>query len=167
MSQAAMLFRNVHSQFRMNTKIRGMIMQQQWRPFQEFGFDISGRWYEHFVTKEKKVQENDYVRILWEFTKNDYNKPDIVVILKKEKHFALDVACHTDKRIKDRENRKRTLERWQTCNTSADNYQSTGMSNYLSKTISPKLETARIIRKVMDTTWSCGKQFYRQKLLKY
>jgi nitrogenase molybdenum-iron protein alpha/beta subunit len=56
--------------------------------------------------------ENDEVKILWDFTiqtekKLDYNKPDLVILNKKEKttHIVA-VGCPFDKRVKERERTK-------------------------------------------------------------
>ena len=76
------------------------------------GFQYAEKSYNHHVDKESRVLENDEVKILWDFTiqterKLEHNKPDLVVLNKKEKIiYVVDVVCPFDTRIKDTERTK-------------------------------------------------------------
>ena len=70
-----------------------------WQMCQKYGFPTAAKSYEHFVDKEMSVLENEKVKLLWDFSiqtevKIDHNKPDIVLLDKKEKTcYVIDVAC--------------------------------------------------------------------------
>ena len=72
---------------------------------QTYGFPSTAKSYEHFVDKEMAVLENEKVKLLWDFSiqteiKIDHNKPDLVLLDKKEKTcYVIDVACHFDTRV--------------------------------------------------------------------
>jgi hypothetical protein len=56
----------------------------------KYGFEYAGKSYNHHIDKESRVLENNEMKILWDFTiqtekKPEYNKPDLVVLNKKEK----------------------------------------------------------------------------------
>ena len=56
----------------------------------KYGFEYAEKSYNHRIDKESRVLENDEVKIIWVFTiqtekKLDYNKPDLVILNKKEK----------------------------------------------------------------------------------
>ena len=53
------------------------------------GFEYAEKSYNHNIDKESRVLENEEVKILWDFTiqtekKLEYNKPDLVILAKKE-----------------------------------------------------------------------------------
>ena len=83
-----------------------------WNMCKKYGFTCPDKSYEHFIGKESKVLENDEVKLLWDFpiqteSKIDHNRPDIVLIHKKEKLcFLIDVACPFDTRIDKKEKEK-------------------------------------------------------------
>ena len=70
-----------------------------------YGFEGNEKYYKYFVEKEMRVLENDKVKILRDFsiqteTKTDHNKPDLILLEKKEKIcYIVDVACPFDPRI--------------------------------------------------------------------
>ena len=76
------------------------------------GFEYAEKSYNHNIDKESRVLENEEVKILWDFTiqtekKLEYNKPDLVILAKKEKTvYIVDVGCPFDTRIKERERTK-------------------------------------------------------------
>ena len=75
-----------------------------WQMCQTYGFPTT-KSYEHFVDKEMAVLENEKVKLLWNFSiqteiKIDHNKPDLVLLDKKEKIcYVIDVACPFDTRV--------------------------------------------------------------------
>lgn len=77
-----------------------------------YGFEYAEKTYNHRIDKESRVLEKDKVKILWDFTtqtekKLEYNKPDLVVLNKKEKiTYIVDIGCPFDTRIKEREKNK-------------------------------------------------------------
>ena len=79
---------------------------------QKYGFPTAAKSYEHFVDKEMSVLENEKVKLLWDFSiqteiKIDHNKPDIVLLDKKEKTcYVIDVACPFDTRVEKKEKEK-------------------------------------------------------------
>ena len=76
-----------------------------WYLCKKFGFECDDKYYNHIVTKENRVLENDEVLLQWDFsiqteTRIDHNKPDIVIKNKKENTCQIfDVACPFDTRI--------------------------------------------------------------------
>ena len=78
----------------------------------KYGFEYAEKSYNHHIDKESRVLENDEVKILWDFTiqtekKLGYNKPDLVILNKKEKTtHIVDVGCPFDTRVKVRERTK-------------------------------------------------------------
>ena len=55
----------------------------------EYGFPHTGKSYEHSIDKDKKVLENEGVKLWWDFSiqteaKIDHNKPDILQLDKKK-----------------------------------------------------------------------------------
>ena len=76
-----------------------------WQMCKKYGFPASAKAYEHFIVKENAVLENENVKLLWDFSiqterKIDHNKPDLVLLDKKEKTcFIIDVACPFDTRV--------------------------------------------------------------------
>ena len=79
---------------------------------QKYGFPTAAKSYENFVDKEMSVLENEKVKILWDFSiqteiKIDHNKPDIVLLDKKEKTcYVIDVAWPFDTRVEKKEKEK-------------------------------------------------------------
>ena len=79
---------------------------------QKHGFEYAEKSYNHHIDKESRVLENEEVKIVWDFTlhtekKLEYNKPDIVILAKKEKAvYIVDGGCSFDTRIKERERTK-------------------------------------------------------------
>ena len=73
---------------------------------------MGGKSYQHFVSKDNCVLENDEVNILWDFSiqpeeKIEHNRPEITVIDKKEKLcFVIEVACLFYTRIQKKEKEK-------------------------------------------------------------
>ena len=76
------------------------------------GFECGDKSYEHVVDSEKKVLENEDVKVLWDFPiqtdkKLDHNRPDITMIDKRKKVcWLIDVACPFDTRIDKKEHEK-------------------------------------------------------------
>ena len=57
----------------------------------EYGVECCDKWYEH---SPKSVEENEEVKLLWEFTiqtypKNHHGRPDIVIQKKKAKEIII------------------------------------------------------------------------------
>ena len=83
-----------------------------WYLCKKFGFECDDKYYNHMVTKDNKVLENDQVLLLWDFsiqteTRIDHNKPDIMLKNKKEKSCQIiDVACTFNTRVKQKEEEK-------------------------------------------------------------
>lgn len=70
-----------------NDKIAAII---HWSYCKKFGFACTEKYYEHFVETKMNVPENDKVKLLWGFSiqtekRIDHNKPDILVLDKKQK----------------------------------------------------------------------------------
>ena len=155
-----------------------------WQMCQKYGFPTAAKSYEHFVDKEMSVLENEKVKLLWDFSiqteiKIDHNKPDIVLLDKKEKTcYVNDVACPFDTRVEKKEKEKfehytdlkyELLKVWNTEVTKvyiipivigALGIVTKNVAKYLEKiNFKPGLDplqkacllgTARIIRKVLD-----------------
>ena len=68
-------------------------------------FPHTEKSYEHSIDQDKKVLENEGVKLLWDFSiqtegKINHNKPDILLLDKKTKTcFIIDVACPFNTRI--------------------------------------------------------------------
>ena len=83
-----------------------------WELCKKYGFALSGKSYEHFVDKERKVLENDRAKLLWDWSvqtdvKLDHNKPDLILLVKETKTcYIIDVACPFDTRIDKKEDEK-------------------------------------------------------------
>ena len=83
-----------------------------WDICQKNGFECGDKSYEHVVDSEKKVLENEDVKVLWDFPiqtdkKLDHNRPDITMIDKRKKVcWLIDVACPFDTRIDKKEHEK-------------------------------------------------------------
>ena len=83
-----------------------------WYLCKKFGFECDDKYYNHIVTRENRVLENDEVLLLWDFsiqteTRIDHKKPDIMLKNKKEKTCQIiDVACPFDTRVKQKEEEK-------------------------------------------------------------
>ena len=79
-----------------------------WQWCKTYGFDMHEKYYEQFVAKETRVLES----ILWDFsiqteTKISHNKPDLILLEKKEKIcYIVDFACPFDRRIEKKERDK-------------------------------------------------------------
>ena len=77
-----------------------------------YGFEYEEKTYDNQIDKESRVLENDKGKILWDFTiqtekKLEYNKPDLVILNKKEKIiYIADIGCPFVTRIKERETSK-------------------------------------------------------------
>ena len=61
-----------------------------WQWCKTYGFEMHEKYYEHFFEKEMRVLKNDWIKILWDFsiqteTKIDHNKPDLILLEKKER----------------------------------------------------------------------------------
>ena len=80
-----------------------------WQMCQKYGFPTAAKSYEHFVDKEMSVLESEKVKLLWDCSiqteiKIDHNKPDIVLLDKKEKtRYVIDVACPFDTRVEKKD----------------------------------------------------------------
>ena len=78
----------------------------------EYGFPHTEKSYEHSIDKDKKVLENEGVKLLGDFSiqteaKINHNKLDILLVDKKKKTcFIIDVACPFDTRIGKKEREK-------------------------------------------------------------
>ena len=135
-------------------------------------------WYDH---KPNPVCESERYKLLWDFKIQtdrhiDHNKPDIVLLNKEEKScFIIDVACPFDTRIDSKEKNenyhhlKHEMKRIWNCRSvlvipvviGALGTVSGGLGKWLNMLGMPYnmellqrvclLETARIIRKVLDT----------------
>ena len=83
-----------------------------WSLCQQYGFPCTEKSYEHVITKEMRVLENDEVKVLWDFPiqtdeKLEHNRPDIAIVKKKKRTCMLiDVACPFDTRIERKEKEK-------------------------------------------------------------
>ena len=83
-----------------------------WDICKKNGFECGDKSYEHVVDSEKKVLENEDVKVLWDFPiqtdkKLDHNRPDITMINKRKKVcWLIDVACPFDTRIDKKEHEK-------------------------------------------------------------
>ena len=100
-----------------------------WDICKKNGFECGDKSYESVVDHEKKVMENEDVKVLWDYPiqtdkKLDHNRPDITMIEKRNKvRWLIDVACPFDTRIDKKENEKieaytelkyETLKVWRT-----------------------------------------------------
>jgi len=80
-----------------------------WQLCKDHGLEHNEKWYEH---KPQTVLENENVKILWDMKLQTdkvlaHNRPDIVVLEKKERLCRLiDVACPFDTRVVDKEREK-------------------------------------------------------------
>ena len=68
-----------------------------WSMCREYGFPHTEKSYEHSIDKDKKVLENEGVKLLWDFSiqtegKINHNKPDIL-LLDKKKSLPRSRAC--------------------------------------------------------------------------
>ncbi|CAB3999177.1 Hypothetical predicted protein [Paramuricea clavata] len=76
----------------------------------KYGFEYAEKSYNHHIDKESRVLENDEVKVYGispSKKKLDYNKPDLVILNKKEKTtHIVDVGCPFDTRVKERERTK-------------------------------------------------------------
>ena len=64
-----------------------------------YGFETHEK-YEKFIEMEMRVLENDSVKILWDFSiqterKIDHNKPDLILLGKKENYLLHSRCCST------------------------------------------------------------------------
>ena len=78
----------------------------------KFGIDRANKPYEQVIDSGNRVVETNEIKLLWDFSiqtdrKIDHNKPDILLLLKKEKVcFLIDAACPFDTRVERKEQEK-------------------------------------------------------------
>ena len=108
LSECKQLAQNEYKKVR-HDKIAAAI---HWHLSKKYGFQCGEKSYQHFVSKDNSVLENDEVKILWDFSiqteqKIEHNRPDITIFDKKEKQcYVIDVACPFDTRIQKKEKEK-------------------------------------------------------------
>ena len=107
-SECKQLAQNEYKKCR-HDKVAAML---HWSLCQQYGFPCTEKSYEHVITKEMRVLENDEVKVLWDFPiqtdeKLEHNRPDIAIVKKKKRTCMLiDVACPFDTRIERKEKEK-------------------------------------------------------------
>ena len=107
-SECKQLAQNEYKKCR-HDKVAAML---HWSLCQQYGFPCTEKSYEHVITKEMRVLENDEVKVLWDFPiqtdeKLEHNRPDTAIVKKKKRTCMLiDVACPFDTRIERKEKRK-------------------------------------------------------------
>ena len=108
LSECKQLAQNEYKKVR-HDKIAAAI---HWHLSKKYGFQCGEKSYQHFVSKDNSVLENDEVKILWDFSiqteqKIEHNRPDITIFDKKEKQcYVIDVAWPFDTTIQKKEKEK-------------------------------------------------------------
>ena len=75
-----------------------------WKLYQKFSLPCKDKWYDG-------VMVNDQVKVLWDFKVQtdhhlQHNRTDIVVLEKERTCSVIDVSCHFDTRVLEKEQEK-------------------------------------------------------------